>query len=536
MNISKLTPMCPGVELTELDNLSKNLMKTPQVQEKRMAQQANAFHTDSKHPGGKSIAPPPFQFRSSIVQRARNVQAGKKQKNKIKRALDWASLEGPGLESTQKLQEALGINITGIYDRETVEAVMEQQKVFGMKWENGKANPAFFRRLGLIFTRDVEAAKLSDSMTSDMQHPDKNIARLLEEGISIGILVNHRKTGNKDIDDNNQIFNNNAIPWAQRHQAIGLDSNGQVAIGQPILINSTGEIIEKLHSVMMALGQNPSIKQKPKIKNLAIFAHGRPGKGGKSGGLSTNKFGSFSKGILSDDNTATDTKANMEDFVDRIRSYLKSDIRVLLFACSVGRDHGEKVNRDYWFEHARGGQNSFAAKLASELGEEASVYAHMTAGHTTNNYAAAVFGKDSKGDSGRHIFTILFPEAYIDQQLEALFPELKDKPQKQAEAKRRLTTLMFTHFKGRYEGQGKDKKTLNKAGANQTIHDPRTPGPHQSSVGAEMFTDPENASRILHEHWEKRIIKEAFFIKKLKGIRTYILGTKGKKKRKQKKK
>jgi hypothetical protein len=60
---------------------------------------------------------------------------------------------------------------------------------------------------------------------------------------------------------------------------------------------------------------------------------------------------------------------------------------------------------------ATGGEGSFAAALASELGGEATVYAHNVKGHLASNPLARVFTADSP--SGRNMFDVLYPPAFL---------------------------------------------------------------------------------------------------------------------------
>ena len=128
------------------------------------------------------------------------------------------------------------------------------------------------------------------------------------------------------------------------------------------------------------------------------------------------------------------------------------------------------------------GQSSVAQELSTHLGEQSSVFAHTTTGHTSENYAARVFGAEAGGgQGGLHMFDRLFPEAFIQSELTRLYPSL-DPPQRQAQHNR-LRERMWRHYRGSI---GTDVP-VSRFGA---------------PMGQLMFQDPDRAAELLQREWQ----------------------------------
>ena len=109
--------------------------------------------------------------------------------------------------------------------------------------------------------------------------------------------------------------------------------------------------------------------------------------------------------------------------------------------------------------------------LESELQGDPSVYGHLTAAHATRNPAAKVFGKDAgNAPGGKHMFDLIYDDAYIDGQLTGLFPVTP--ADKKVALRAGLRMRMFEHYFDQIES------------------DPDHPKDHANQPAAqEMFAD-----------------------------------------------
>ncbi len=131
-------------------------------------------------------------------------------------------------------------------------------------------------------------------------------------------------------------------------------------------------------------------------------------------------------------------------------------------------------------------------------GKESSVYAHTTAGHTTENFAARVFGKagedvgeadkDGKKSGGAHMFDVLYTKSYIDTKVTEFFPGAVSAADKAA-AHEVLRELAWKHYKdavsSEHKRKGGDKKY-------------KSVGP----IGRLMFYDTPAAATALHDNYD----------------------------------
>jgi hypothetical protein len=304
-------------------------------------------------------------------------------------------------------------------------------------------------------------------------------------GINVALWANYDNQSS-----NNKEFKNAADKYAPAFNSIGFDSSGALKIGMAVPIKSEADVINAIndiHNLLVAeyeKAKSMCIAQPPaftKIKTLALFAHGLPK------GMAMSKGGDYNMSIGTDKETK-----EFEMFVKAIKGPLKNDVDVNLMACNSGRetDGTEPGKEGVWYlstAEKNNGDTSFGAKFAEELGSEASVYAHLSRGHTVNNYSARVFGADAGKDAtqdkgGVHIFRLLYPDTFMTSEATRLEKD-KDK----------VDDHMWKHFKKRMkqshdgefsvpQGDGTDRKV--------------------NQLGADMFSDLEGTSTMLQEDWK----------------------------------
>jgi hypothetical protein len=227
-----------------------------------------------------------------------------------------------------------------------------------------------------------------------------------------------------------------------------------------------------------------------RIKNLALFAHGEP----------------FGLG-LHESNKFELKSENVKTFVSGLKDALVDDVNVQLYACNTGADRariaakikqkGDKkkgkdaASYEEWTEHTQGersGEDSFAAALAEELGSQSTVYGHTTAGHTTENFAARVFGQGAGGGKGGlHMFDVLYPESFIQDELTRLFPDQTE--DEWAQLHNSLREQMWKHY----------KKSIGTKSEYAKNH-------YSIPIGREMFINPSNAQNLLQDDWKNKWI------------------------------
>lgn len=402
-------------------------------------------------------------------------------------AIAWASKAKLGKEAIAALQSTLGVSpASGVYDEATAAAVFKQQQVLKIG-ADGMAGPMTFARLGLILTHEISAAGVGDKELAEVQKRFPN-------GVTVAIYPLYKNQNN-----NNKEFKRQADPFAKTEGAIGL-AGGSITIGQEaVTIKDLGDVVETVQGIHRGLAakyeqtraeaaQGGATPAEPagelpaftKVRNLALFSHGmeygmalNEGERFRGGGLMAEQKGLF--------------PANIASFAKGISDAVVKDLHVQLFACNTGHDTG-RSDYEEWTKHEQGGRSgakSFAAALAAQLGPDASVYGHTTAGHTTENFAALVFGKDAGGgEGGLHMFDRLYKEDFIQSELARLFPE-QDGAGRGA-LHDSLREQMWEHYKDSISGEH---------------HRGRKDKRYSVQIGKEMFTNPDNASALLHEDW-----------------------------------
>lgn len=305
-------------------------------------------------------------------------------------------------------------------------------------------------------------------------------------GINVAIYADYDKTGDKSKDGNNAEFPRAAGAYAKSFNSVGYDASGTLKLGlaHPIksladvsrIINDTHALLKKEYekSTTSPAAELPAYT---KIKTLALFAHGMPW------GIHMSGSGKY--------NMRIDSKAEAEkfkQFVAGIRGSLTGDVDVSLFSCNAGREADGTEKEGVWGLDAaekQDGSSSFGAAFAAELGKDASVYAHLSAGHTVNNYSARVFGKDAGKDAtqdkgGVHIFRLLYPSTFVESEAKRL-----------GKTKEQVAAKMWKHYTQRMsDGHSGKFSITNSQGKSEKVQ-----------LGSEMFSDLDRAKTILQTDW-----------------------------------
>ncbi|PKN56668.1 MAG: hypothetical protein CVU56_14930 [Deltaproteobacteria bacterium HGW-Deltaproteobacteria-14] len=425
-------------------------------------------------------------------------------------AISWAEGQGYAPEAIGALQAKIGAARTGVYDRNTVVAVYKVQSDGGKVTKvstPGKANTAFFHKRGLIAFKKAKAVAAPELDALKAAHSG---------GFPLGVWTNY-KTKNGD----NIEIEKRAGDWGKAVNAVGV-SGGAVTMGFATPITTIEEVVQVVQTVHASLlakwkatdPKNPDgtpateLPEHLKVRNLALFSHGM------EYGLSLNAKGAYKDGLQSG---AGGYESNVKSFAKAIAGATTKDLGVQLFACNAGRDiklleertkkagGDKKKGRDAasyreWTEHdenKRRGDGSFADELNQALegeGKESSVFAHLTAGHTTENFAARAYGKAAEGvkdtdrkddetGGGAHMFDVLYTSDYINTQLGRLLPKLPaDDAAVRGKARTGLRERMWSHYKDSISSEHKRKESEKRFG---------------EPIGRLMFMNPEAAKKLL---------------------------------------
>ncbi|HEX4418667.1 MAG TPA: DUF4157 domain-containing protein [Kofleriaceae bacterium] len=407
----------------------------------------------------------------------------------VKAALDWVTKSKIGAEAIKEIQGVCGLTKSGTYDEETVKAVYAKQQELQIG-ADGQAGQTFCQRTGLIFTHTITAATVADK---DLDA----VKATFPHGVTVAIYPDFEATvSGKDE------FKLQADTFAKNQQAVGV-SGGAVVIGQACAIKEVGDVIEVVQSIHRGLLQKWQASQpaaggdaagaKPadppeytKVLNLALFCHG------ESWGMGLNAKNDFSGGGLHNNKTRDVNPANVEAFVRGLSDAVVKSVRVELFACSTGHDT-TRSDYDEWTGHKQGdkaGGDSFGSSMAQAFGPDATVSAHTTVGHTTENYAARVFGKEAGGGTqGITLFDSMYPETFVQSELTRLFPDLSSDDRGARHDS--LRDQMWSHFK---DAVLEDHQRPQK----------RYPVP----MGQESFTNPDHARQLLYADWKTNWIPD----------------------------
>jgi hypothetical protein len=302
---------------------------------------------------------------------------------------------------------------TGIYGLSTARAVYDLKSGTG-----GIAGPDFFAERGLFYFQAGEPLIPPGFTDIAAAHP---------EGLTVSLYANY---GNRH---QGREFRARAEEHAALYRSMGIDGSA-ATMGLAIPIDDVSEVPMRIRQVAAAArrawegmigqmflefaGGHASSLRLPKsckVKNIGLFAHGM------HYGLAMNRDNSYDRGMT--DGRAGRRPSNIRGLALSVSDVLTDDVAVQLFACNAGNSDS---NDGSWAQPTtgdQGGEASYAAKLQEALdatGKESSVYAHITAGHTTENVSARVFGADAEtvvGDGeSASIFDIVFPPPFIAEQ------------------------------------------------------------------------------------------------------------------------
>ncbi|HEX2901117.1 MAG TPA: peptidoglycan-binding domain-containing protein, partial [Bacteroidia bacterium] len=327
--------------------------------------------------------------------------------------------------------------------------------------KTGSANPDGRIDPGGKTWKALMAAKKPGIDTTNVTSPKTTpetfakIKQTFPNGITVAVYLDYDKTGKPAKDNNNAEFPRAAAAYAKFFSAVGIDSLGNIALGLPIAVKNLDQITTALTSIHAVLNKEHvrsgtvSTALPPaftKIRVLSLFAHGQPY------GLNLLGRGVYNLRI---DSTTEYTK--MRTFIGGIRNTLTPDVHANLFACHAGRETDGTEPQGIWYiEDAdkQDGSSSFAAAMAAELGKDSSVYAHLSAGHTVDNYSARVFGKQAGKDAtvsrgGVHIFYLLYPETFRDAEALRL-----------GKTREKTRAQMLKHYKAMMDTSSKDKLSV----------------------------------------------------------------------------
>ena len=318
----------------------------------------------------------------------------------------------------RQLQRHLGVPASGTYDLATARAVYDIDRS-----TSGVATRGFMRDRGLMVFGPGE-----ELVPPGLQ----DLWNLHPSGLTVSIAANY-----PDHPNDNE-FDYRSRAHAAQYHSVGVEG-GQVVFGQPILIDRVEEVPQRIVEIVTAirrlhqqeyaaawacLGEVMCVPQLPpwcSVKNLSLFAHGI------ATGLSLNKKGRYSEGLHDGRSMSEGSPYNLNQgstvrgFVQSVSDYLASDVDVQLFACSAGLSAGEKQNWNRPEAGPQGGEDSFAQHfleaLRAEGKDDATVFAHITAGHTTENFSARVFGARSEEVNGEGVisslFDLVFPPDFV---------------------------------------------------------------------------------------------------------------------------
>ncbi|HEY0993671.1 MAG TPA: DUF4157 domain-containing protein [Kofleriaceae bacterium] len=429
----------------------------------------------------------------------------------VQAALAWARTSGLGVEAIQEVQRYCGMTgtqVDGIYNEQTARAVFRKERDLRLG-QDGKADADFFFHAGLIFTNEITPAVVSDDLLTAVQQQFAN-------GITVAIYADYvRKTRN------NLEFVEQANNFAANEHVVGL-SGGQVALGVPCPIREIGDVIEVVQSIHRGLVQRWTTAQGgdaarapsyTRVLNLALFSHGEPW------GMALNENEWISGGGLHGDvDPFNGYPSNIEAFVRGIHSAVMPGVRVELFGCSAARgDDSDGNPRSEYQEWSPGqplpqgdvaGFGSFASELSGALGDQATVLAPGTGGHTTENYAARVFGAEAtaagvEAGGGLSYFDVMYPEAYVQDQVDGLGRFVSgldvaalDRAQRAA-LHDEVRRVMWDQFRDSVVGEQARVET------GETRRYAQRTGIPTFAMGQEMFLHPDAARVLLHADWEE---------------------------------
>lgn len=366
----------------------------------------------------------------------------------------------------------------------------------------------------VVFDADADAIAMSDELlTRARAHP-------AGQNVAAYVYYDHDRGKNGE-------FDAQAANGALEFDAIGV-TNGHLGFGKATAVRSSQELvtaIQTLHASLLAAhrAQHPddtSVPAYTQILNLGIYCHGT---NGSRRGLKTDSHGSVE----------LSTK-EIKAFVAAIRGSLAGNVNVSLFACQVGNDTSDdpkyikdkngkqkkvrdgKEKNDYAATTYDGEDGSFAAMLADELGEQATVLGHTTSGHTTENYDARIFGARARaqgatGDDGTHVFNEIFPPAFITAEETRLWGSVEPTGARH-EALRRLLFAYYKMVVQKVKGWKEEATWFDTGKGGEDVYG--VSGHHGGYANLPPIAnyygyDPERIGGVLRDDWRSYAVEHA---------------------------
>lgn len=442
-----------------------------------------------------TLAPPPFQLKADPVQKkegeggetavayqpkagdkiSKSVGIGGKNEAKDVSIVQYNLIQKGYLPATKEDGTS---NITGVCDDETIFAIRQiQTQVVEASNLDSRVDPngSIEKALNGEITKKRKDLSAGEGMIGQIEQNFPN-------GINVAIWANYDNQSS-----NNKEFKRAADKYATAFNSVGFDSSGTLQLGMARPIKTEADVINTIndiHNLLVAeyeKSKQMCVIEPPaftKIKTLALFAHGMPW------GMHMSGSGKYNMRIDSDKETK-----DFEMFVRAIKGPLKGDVDVNLMACNAGRESDGTEKDGIWHlsdAEKQDGSSSFGAKFAEELGGDASVYAHLSAGHTVNNYSARVFGADAgkdatKDQGGVHIFRLLYNDAFVTSEATRLEKD-----------KEKVDKHMWKHYKKRMGQSHKGEFSVKEEdGSTRDVN----------QLGADMFSDLEGTSTMLRADW-----------------------------------
>lgn len=305
---------------------------------------------------------------------------------------------------------------------------------------------------GIVTTGDAAVDAIQQT------HPD---------GISLSLYggVQKDEFGNAGYENNtnNAEFTTQAKGGAKAYNSVDSILN----MGNAMLANNVSAVktlIKRTYDTLMSRytaakpATAPDAPSHLKIKNLSLYYHG-------------GKQNLYMPG------TGLNT-SNLNDFISETKYALKDDVSVQLYACN-----------------AANGDDSLAAQMAMGLGNQALVYGHTTAAHTTENSDAKVYNSEGQGT---WMFDVLMPESWLrsecsrvwgDNYSEAAYNKLKERARVYYNKICGTGGDWYSSYRKDFEAAVEEHPVGIGVYANLSL------------MGREMFADPENAANMLQAGW-----------------------------------
>lgn len=299
-------------------------------------------------------------------------------------------------------------------------------------------------------------------------------------------------------------FQRRAQEYAKRYRAVTATKQGKLSHNRCGSFQSLAELISTIQGVHKALR---AAARSSGIQTLALFTHGL--EDGIHTGNNKVKFELRKPGI--------------SKFVDAIKDALAQDVRVLLYACSTGKDkklYDAARSSPEWNippEGQRAGASSFAALLARELRTQgksgANVFAHSTPAHTTENYCARVFGSlAGETNSGIHLFEVLYPATFLSAELSNRVTDLASKSERtQKSLRKALRESAWEHYvdciskelrrNNLLDNFEQEQQKRKEAGRPLSVKPKLAFPTRHTHIGMEAFHDPKQTAAKLHAHF-----------------------------------